>query len=284
MTFFEAILLGIIQGITEFLPISSTAHLTLVGKLFHLITPERSAAWTAFMAVLQLGTLVAVCIYFSRDVWSMCTSVVKDVRTRGNGRGWEGVSVFSRLAIAVTVGTIPVAVIGLLFSDAIHGMFTKSTLVIIASLVALAALLWIAEKVARHERGLEQIRVRDAIVIGIAQALALIPGSSRSGTTLTGGLLLGLSRPAAARFSFLLSIPAVLASGVYEMMKIDPSVFTFGFSRLVVATVVAAVSGYAAIAWLLKYLSTHTTLAFVWYRIGLGLLLTFLLLKGAFQP
>jgi undecaprenyl-diphosphatase len=280
----HAIILGIVQGLTEFLPISSTAHLTLTGKIFGFIDPATSAAWTAFIAVMQLGTLAAVVIYFFRDLLGMGRSLVSDVGTHGFNNGFQIYSLESKLAFYIVAGTIPVSVIGLLFSDVIHGMFTKSTVVIISSLVALAALLWLAEKVARHERPMEQLGLRDAIVVGIAQALALIPGASRSGTTITAGLFLGFTRPAAARFSFLLSIPAVFASGVYEMTRIDAGVFTFGIGNLVVATILSAVSGYAAIHWLLRFLQRHSTLIFVWYRFGLGLLLTLMLLGGFIDP
>lgn len=284
MTVFEAIFLGIVQGLTEFLPISSTAHLTLAGKLLNLITTEEAASWTAFIAVIQLGTLAAVVVYFFDDVREMGTSLLSDLTSHGQGRGFRGYGIKSWLGIYVVVGTIPVGLAGLLLSDLLHGMFTKSTVVIIVSLVTLAAFLWLAEKLASHKRTIEDITVRDAFIIGAAQALALIPGASRSGTTLTAGLFLGLTRPAAARFSFLLSIPAIFASGVYEVTKIDPSVFTFGIANLVVATVASAISGYLAIAWLLKYLATHSTMVFVWYRFGLGVLLTLMLVTGLIQP
>lgn len=284
MTLFEAIVLGIVQGLTEFLPISSTAHLTLAGKLLGLITSEQAASWTSFIAVIQLGTLAAVIVYFFHDVKEMVTSLLSDLASHGSGRGLRGYGSKSWLGIYVVIGTIPVGLVGLLLSDLIHSMFTKSTVVIICSLVILAAFLWLSEKLASHKRALEDITVWDALIIGAAQALALIPGASRSGTTLTAGLFLGLMRPAAARFSFLLSIPAILASGVYEVTKIDPSVFTFGISNLVVATVASAISGYLAIAWLLKYLTTHSTMAFVWYRFALGVLLILMLLIGLIQP
>jgi len=276
----EAVLFGIIQGLTEFLPISSTAHLTLAGKLLGLITPERAASWTAFMAVLQLGTLIAVIVYFAEDLRLMAASLARDVRSRGQGIGFRGFSEHSRLALLIVLGTIPVVVVGVLFQEVIRGMFTKSTLVIIASLTLLAIVLWIAERVAKHTRQLAETNVVDAIAVGCAQALALIPGSSRSGTTLTAGLLLGLTRPAAARFSFLLSIPAILGSGAFELLTIDPSVFSYGIANLVIATVISAASGYAAIAWLLKFLSNHTTLAFIWYRLALAAVLAVFLASG----
>ena len=169
-------------------------------------------------------------------------------------------------------------------SDILHGMFTKNTLVITISLVALAALLWLAEKGAKHGRSIDEITLGDALLIGVAQVLALIPGASRSGTTITAGLFLNFTRYAAARFSFLLSIPAVMASGLYELTTIDQSAFQFGVLNLFVATVVSAISGYAAIAWLLRFLAKNTTMVFVWYRFSLGLVITLMLLFGIIQP
>lgn len=284
MTILDAVLLGIIQGLTEFLPISSTAHLTLAGKMLGLITPEKAAAWTSFMAVLQLGTLIAVLAFFLKDVRRMVAALFTDVRTNGGGGGLKGYSQDARLGICILAGSVPVGLVGLLLNDFLHSMFTKSTVVIVGSLVTLAALLWVAEKTARHARSLEHLALPDALLIGLAQVLALIPGSSRSGTTLTAGLFLGFTRPAAARFSFLLSIPAILGSGLHELMGIDAGVFSFGVANLALGTAVAAVSGYAAIAWLLRYLNTHTTMIFVWYRIALGLVLTILLLSGFMEP
>jgi undecaprenyl-diphosphatase len=281
---FDAILLGIIQGLTEFLPVSSTAHLTLTGKMLGLIVPANAAAWTSFIAVLQLGTLVAVLLYFARDLGAMTMALLTDIRTNGGGAGVRGFKPESRLAILIIVGTVPVGLAGLLLSDILHSMFTKSTVVIIVSLVGLALLLWVAEKKARHARGMEDLGFRDALIIGGAQALALIPGASRSGTTITAGLFLGCTRSVAARFSFLLSIPAVLASGIHELKGIDPGVFAFGTTNLVVGTLVAGISGYAAIAWLLRFLNSNSTMVFVWYRIALGVLLLVLLLSGHIEP
>lgn len=278
----EAILLGIIQGLTEFLPVSSTAHLTLAGKLFNLISPEHPEAWTAYIAVIQLGTLVAVLLYFTKDIKDILHALLRDAKTHGLS-GISRYSLNSRLGMYIAFGTLPVVVAGLLLKDLIHGMFTKSILVISVSLIILALLLWLAEKVSRHTRNISELSLKDALVIGCAQALALIPGASRSGTTLTAGLFLGFARPDAARFSFLLSIPAVLASGFYEMTRIDPSVFQYGIMNLVVGTIFAAISGYMAIAWLLKYLSRNSSMVFVWYRIALGVVLAGLVLAGFIQ-
>jgi len=276
MSIFSAVLLGVIQGLTEFLPISSTAHLTLAAKLMGLITSETAEAWTEFVATIQLGTLLAVIVYFLTDLQTMLLSIWRDAKVLLTEHRMLNFSTETRLGVYLILGTVPIGIAGLFLSKFIHGMFTKSTVVIITSLVGLAVLLWIAEKIASHARSLQQLNWRDALVVGIAQAFALIPGSSRSGTTITAGLFLNLSRTAAARFSFLLSIPAVLASGLYELMKISGSVLHFGTLNLVIATAVSAATGYAAIAWLLRYLSTHSTFAFVWYRICLGVLLAVL--------
>ena len=281
---FYAVLLGLIQGLSEFLPISSTAHLTLAGKLLGLIDPQNPEAWTAFIAVIQLGTLAAVLVYFWKDLMNMVVAVFRDLASLRPGKKFSELAIDTRLAITIIIGTLPVAILGFALKHVIEGAFTKSIEVIVFSLITLALLLWAAEKVAKHLRGIEKLTWFDGLVIGFAQVLALIPGSSRSGTTITAGLFLGLTREAAARFSFLLSIPAVFASGVYEMTKIHPGVFNLGISNLVISTVIAGVSGYAAIAWLLRYLMKHSTMVFVWYRIMLGVLLAVLLLTGVILP
>jgi undecaprenyl-diphosphatase len=279
-----AVLLGIVQGLTEFLPISSTAHLTLTGKLLGLVDPTNPGTWTAFIAVMQLGTLGAVLVYFWRDVTTMAFALLKDVRSNGGGEGFRGYSMDSRLALLIVLGTIPVGAVGLGLHKIIEGSLTKNLFVISASLFVLALLLWLAEKIAKHHRTFEHLTWVDALIIGVAQAMALIPGSSRSGTTMTAGLFVGLTRNVAARFSFLLSIPAVFASGLYELWKIDTRVFDLGIESLIVATVVSAITGYVAIAWLLRYLMKHTTMVFVWYRIFLAALLILLIQLGAIEP
>lgn len=281
---FYAVILGLIQGLTEFLPISSTAHLTIAATFLGLIDPRNPETWTEFIAVIQLGTLAAVLAYFFRDIVAIVKALIADAGSWGGGDGIRGISKDSWLGLYIIVGTLPVVVIGLLFKNTIEGMLTKGLLVIACSLVGLAGLLWLAERVARHLRSISEVKWIDALVIGFAQACALIPGSSRSGTTITAGLFLGLTREAAARFSFLLSIPAVFASGLYELSKIHAGVFELGMGNLVIGTVVAGVSGYAAIAWLLKYLMKNTTLAFVWYRFGLGILLAGFLAFGMVHP
>ena len=290
MNILYAIVLGLIQGLSEFLPISSTAHLTITGNILHLIDPLNPQAWTEFIAIIQLGTVAAVVLYFRKDLLRMIVSIVHDFRQNGLKAGVSGYSRDSILGLYIVLGTLPVAVIGLTMRHIIEGALTKNLVVIVGSLIVLAALLWVAEKVASHSRSLDKVTWKDALTIGAAQALALIPGSSRSGTTITAALFLGISREAAARFSFLLSIPAVIASGfleVYEVFKatsVHPGAFGLGVSNLIVATLVAGIAGYATIAWLLRYLMKNTTMVFVWYRFLLGLAITLLLFLGVVQP
>jgi len=276
---FSALLLGIIQGLTEFLPISSTAHLTLAGKFLGVIDPANPEAWTEFIAVMQLGTVAAVIVYFWKDLVAMALAFFKGIFSSAEGaRGPQ-----FRMAINVIVGTLPVAIIGIAFRKVIEGSLTKTTVVIAASMITLALLLWLAERIAKHVRTLDDLKWKDALIIGFCQACALIPGSSRSGTTITGGLFLGFMREAAARFSFLLSVPAVVASGLLELKEIHGT-FELGVGNLIISTVVSGIVGYAAIAWLLRYLMRHTTMVFIWYRLALGALLIILLWNGLLQP
>jgi len=282
LSLFEAILLGIIQGLTEFLPISSTGHLTVAGKLMNLVSADHPEQWTAFIALIQLGTLLAVLIYFRKDIISIIRDFFQDNLIKRVKYSEQKIN--SKLGWLIIIGTIPVVIIGLTFKDAIEGALTKNLYVIAASLIILAIILALAEKVAKFKKDLENITILDSIIIGFAQALALIPGSSRSGTTITAGLFAGLKRESAARFSFLLSIPAVLASGVlqlYEAMKfVDQSMAV----NIIVATIVSGISGYLAIDFLLKYLKKNSTFLFVYYRIALGILILILLLNNILQP
>ncbi len=267
MNILDAVVLGLIQGLSEFLPISSTAHLTLAGHAMHLIDPAAPERWTAFIAVIQLGTLLAVLVYF----WSDLVSIVRDfVRDNLRRIPFSSQSDASRMGWLIIVGTIPIVIVGLALKDVIEGALTKELVVIAISLIALGMLLELAERVAKFNRPIDSITLRDSLLIGLAQCVALIPGSSRSGTTITAGLFLGLDREAAARFSFLLSIPAVLASGLLEFYQQLDSIDSTQMVTLVVATLFAFISGYAAIAFLLRYLRTHTVRLFVVYRIVLG--------------
>jgi undecaprenyl-diphosphatase len=278
----DAILLGIIQGLSEFLPISSTGHLTLAGKLLNLISEDHPEHWTAFIAVIQLGTLLAVLVYFWKDLIAIIKDFFHDNLVKPVKYSEQKIN--SKLGWLIILGTIPVAIIGLTFKDAIEGALTKNLYVIAASLIILALILALAEKIARFRKDLENITIFDSIIIGTAQALSLIPGSSRSGTTITAGLFVGLNREAAARFSFLLSVPAVLASGalqLYEALKfIDQTMAV----NIIVATIVSGISGYLAIDFLLKYLKKNTTFLFVYYRIALGVFILILLLNNIIKP
>jgi undecaprenyl-diphosphatase len=278
----EAIVLGIVQGLTEFLPISSTGHLTLAGKLMNLISENHPEQWTSFIAVIQLGTLLAVLVYFWKDLINVTKDFVHDNLIKPIKYSEQNIN--SKLGWLIIIGTIPVVIIGLAFKDAIEGALTKNLFVIATSLIVLALILAFAEKIAKFRKGIEDITILDSIVIGIAQALSLIPGSSRSGTTITAGLFVGLNREAAARFSFLLSVPAVLASGalqLYEALKfIDPTMAI----NIIVSTVVSGISGYLAIDFLLKYLKKNTTFIFVFYRIALGIFILILLFNNIIQP
>jgi undecaprenyl-diphosphatase len=270
MNIFEAIILGIIQGITEFLPISSTAHLTLAGKVLGIVQSTDPEDWTAFMAIMQLGTVAAVIIHFLKDYLMMGKNLLNDYHT-GRLKIYNQWSTETRLASLVVIGTVPVVIIGLLFKDFIEGAFTKELSTIATSLIALALILFWAEKIGKHNRDEQHTNWWDALTVGIAQALALIPGSSRSGTTITAGLFLGLDRETAARFSFHLSIPAVLASGFYQLYEARHHIGDIGIDTILISSIVAGVVGYWSISFLLKYLQKHTTYIFILYRILLGI-------------
>jgi undecaprenyl-diphosphatase len=284
MSILEAIILGLIQGLTEFIPISSTAHLTLAGRWMNLVDPQHPDQWTAFIAVIQLGTLIAVILYFWTDILKIITGFVAANLARVTGRQADpSQKQYATLGWLIIIGSLPVAIVGLLFRHQIEGMLTKDLRIIAGSLIGLAILLTIAEIVGTQRRDMNNLRTSDALVVGAFQVLALIPGSSRSGSTITGGLFSGLKRETAARFSFLLSIPAVAASGLLELPKALHSINT-GWAAIAVATAVSGVSGYLSIAFLLRYLQRHTTYVFVAYRIALGILLIWLLVSGRVLP
>jgi undecaprenyl-diphosphatase len=282
MSLIQAIILGLVQGLTEFIPISSTAHLTIAGKLMGLISAENPEAWTAFMAVIQLGTLVAVFVYFHQDIRTIPIMFLKENLTKGRKKIIEQ-SHESRLGFLIILGTIPIVVIGLLFKDFIRGTFTKDLTVIAISLIVLGIILFIAEKTAKFTKEIKDLTWVDAILVGLAQAVALIPGSSRSGTTITAGLFRGMTRETAARFSFLLSIPAITASGLLEFVKSLEHINGDQALNLFVATLVSGVSGYYAIAFLMNFLKTRTTIPFVVYRIALGALILVMVYKGVLE-
>jgi undecaprenyl-diphosphatase len=271
MSLLYSILLGIIQGITEFLPISSTAHLTIAGKVLGLINPDRPDEWTAFIAVMQIGTLAAVVVYFFKDLVDIVKGFFVDglryVQSPSHGLGK------ARMGWYIILGTLPVATFGLAFKKIIEGNLTKSLSVIGTSLIVLALILWLAEKVGSRTKEMKSATWLDSLIVGFAQSLALIPGSSRSGTTIAAGLFLGITREDAARFSFLLSIPAVFASGMLELYQMRHFIHDIGIMNVVASTVVAGIVGYASIAFLLRYLRTHTTFVFIYYRLALGAML-----------
>ncbi len=271
MNIIEAIFLGLIQGLTEFLPISSTAHLTIAGKILNLISPENPERWTAFIAVIQLGTMLAVIIYFWKDLFHIIKEFLKENFIERKTFTKQNLN--ARLGWYIIIGTIPIVFIGLLFKDFIEGAFTKDLVVISFSLIVLGILLAVAERIGNFKKDIEKLTWIDALIIGIAQAVALIPGSSRSGTTITASLFLGLTRETAARFSFLLSIPAVLASGLLQFVESVKYLNQSMALNLLVATITSVISGYFAIDFLLKFLRKNTTFVFVFYRIVIGIVI-----------
>jgi undecaprenyl-diphosphatase len=265
----QAIVLGIVQGLTEFLPISSSGHLRIVPALFGWEDPG-----TAFTAVVQLGTMAAVLIYFRLDLWRIGRAWFTSLRNEEMRRTLD-----ARLGWYIIVGTIPISVLGLLFADPIEHEFRNLYLIGIL-LIGFGAVMWAADRFSRRERDVESLTARDGLWVGFAQALALVPGVSRSGATISAGLILGLDRPAAARFSFLLSVPAVVLSGLYQLRHIGESGgASFGITAL--AVLLAFVSGYASIAFLLRYLARHGLGIFVGYRFVLGALVIALAASGA---
>jgi undecaprenyl-diphosphatase len=282
LSFFEAVFLGILQGITEFLPISSTGHLTLAGKFMNLIPEEHPQRWTSFIAVIQLGTLVAVFFYFWKDIVSIISEFLRDNITSPKSIRKQGTA--SRLGWMIIVGTIPVAVAGIFFKDIIEGAITKNLYVISGSLIILALFLYLAERVAEHKKKISEITFFDALVVGFAQAVSLIPGSSRSGTTITGALFAGFTRETAARFSFLLGIPAIMASGIYQFYEALFYIDSDLVINLIVASFMAGISGYFAIDFLIKFLKKNSTLIFIIYRIILGVVIIILLHFNIINP
>ncbi len=270
----ESIVLGLVQGLTEYLPISSTAHLRVVPALVGWQDPG-----AAFSAVVQLGTLLAVLVYFFGDLWQLATAFVM-----GLARGKPFDDAKSRMAWIILFGTIPVGVIGLAFKDAIETKM-RSLWVVAGALVVLALVLWVAEKAGKRYLKMTQMGWKGGLLIGMAQALALIPGASRSGVTITAGLFVGLTREDAARFSFLLGVPAIAASGLYELWSLaKTSPHGVPWVSVGLGTVVAAVSGYFAIAFLIKFLQRHSTAVFIGYRIILGIAITVLIYAGYLIP
>ena len=270
MSILEAIVLGVVQGLTEFLPISSTGHLRIVPAFLGWDDPG-----AAFTAVTQLGTLAAVLVYFRADLWRIMRAWLRSLRDPAARRDHD-----AKLGWYIILATIPISIFGLAFQEQIeHG--ARDLYLIATALIVLGLVLLAAERVGTRDRSMEEVGPRDGFVVGLAQALALVPGVSRSGATITAGLFLGLDRAAAARFSFLLSVPAVVLSGLFEMRDfIGGGDEGAGAVALVVATVLAFVVGYVSIAFLLRFLASHSTIVFVVYRVALGVLVLALTATG----
>jgi undecaprenyl-diphosphatase len=272
MSLAAAIFLGLVQAATEFLPVSSTAHLLVFGELLgHDLADPR---FRAFATIIQSGTTLAVIAYFREEIWKLARAGVLSIVHLSPLETKE-----SRLGWLIVLGTLPAAVAGKLLEHQIEAL---GNWVIAGSLIVLGLILLAAERWARHARTLEEVGTRDAVVIGLAQALALVPGSSRSGTTLTAGMALGFTREAAARFSFLLSVPIILAAGAYKLWKALPVIRQNPdwATATVVGTLVSAVFGYLVIGWFLGWLRTRSTHLFVVWRIVAGVALAVLIWRG----
>ncbi|MFD0885284.1 undecaprenyl-diphosphate phosphatase [Streptosporangium algeriense] len=270
---FEAVVLGLVQGLTEFLPISSSAHVRVVSALFGWTDPG-----AAFTAVIQIGTEAAVVIYFRKEIWEIISTWVRALWTP-DLRGHHA----ARMGWYIIAGTLPIVVLGLLFKDSIETVFRDLRL-IATTLIVFALILWFADRTARNKLTLQRhLSFPHALIYGFAQSLALIPGVSRSGGTVSAGLLLDYRREEAAKYSFLLAIPAVLGAGVLELFKIGEG-DSPDWGPTILATAISFVVGYAAVAWFLKYISTHKFTGFVIYRIILGLVIIALVSTGVLEP
>ena len=272
MSWLQALVLGLVQGLTEFLPISSSGHLRIVSEVFF-----GDDAGASFTAVTQLGTEAAVLIYFARDIGHLVVTWFRGLRS-----AQVRATPDYRIAWLVIIGTIPIGVLGFVFEHQIQTS-GRNLWIIGSTLIVFGLVLGAAERYGRQRRSLQQLTVTDGVVMGLAQAMALVPGVSRSGGTISAGLFLGLTRATAVRYSFLLAIPAVIAAGLFQI----PDVFAVGgpglqpsAAQMVVATLIAAAVGYAAIAWLLRYVERHSVYLFVWYRLALGIVVLTLLATG----
>ena len=257
----DAVVLGVVEGLTEFLPVSSTGHLTIAEGLLGLDVDD--PAVTAFTAVIQTGAIAAVLLFFAKDILRFAQSFVAGVRSK-SGRQTDD----WRFTLAVVLGSLPIGVVGLLFRDVIKGPVLRSLVTVGIALIAWSAVMVLAERRATQERGEAQVRISDGLMIGLAQCVALVPGVSRSGATISAGLLRGLDRVTATRLSFFLAIPALTAAGALELTSaLGGSV---GLGPVLVGTVVSFVVAYATIALLLRFVANHSIVAFVPYRIALG--------------
>ncbi|MEV0373513.1 undecaprenyl-diphosphate phosphatase [Streptomyces sp. NPDC050636] len=283
MTWFESFVLGLVQGLTEFLPISSSAHLRLTAAFAGWHDPG-----AAFTAITQIGTEAAVIIYFRKDIGRIISTWARSLFNRELRHNHD-----AQMGWLVIVGSIPIGVLGLTLKDAIEGPFRDLRL-IATTLIVMGVVLGIADRLAardelggRHRaakqrKSLDDLTVRDGLLYGVCQAMALVPGVSRSGATISGGLLMGYTRESAARYSFLLAIPAVVASGVFELKDAGEGHVSWG--PTIFATLIAFVVGYAVIAWFMKFISTKSFMPFVIYRILLGIVLFALIAAGVLAP
>lgn len=278
MTWFEALFLGTIQGLTEFLPISSSAHLRIVAEL----TGSRDPG-AAFTAITQIGTETAVVLVFWKDIVRILSQWFRALPVRARESRVPQNDPDVRMGWMIIVGSLPIAVLGLFLEDWIDTTF-RNLWITVGTLAVFALLLWAADHLAPRDKTLEQLSWRDAVLYGFAQALALVPGVSRSGGTITAGRALGYTREAAARYSFLLAMPAVFASGFYKAAKVFAGGEQIDVGPTLLATIVAFAVGWAVIIWFLKLVSTSSYDIFVWYRLILAVLLAVLLLSGMIQP
>jgi undecaprenyl-diphosphatase len=276
VAWFQAFILGLVQGLTEFLPISSSGHISIVGQLL----PNTSDPGAAFTAITQLGTETAVLLFFWRDIVRIIARWFGSLRGTVDKRDPD-----ARMGWFIILGSIPIGILGLLLQDYIDAEF-RSLWITATMLVVFGVFLGIADRIGREQLELKDLTLKHGILYGFAQALALIPGVSRSGGTITAGLLMGYSRQAAARYSFLLAIPAVFLSGLYKLATSISDGFDeyYSVGPTILATIVAFVVGYLMIGWFLKFVSTHSYGLFVWYRIGLGALVFVLLGTGVLVP
>ena len=273
MELWKAVVLGIVEGLTEFLPVSSTGHLTITEKLLNL--PIADASVTGFTAVIQVGAILAAIIYFFRDIVRIVKGFVLGLFSARH-RGFD-----YRFGWYVIVGSLPIAIVGVVAKNAITGPL-RSLWVVAAALILWSAVMVYAERVGRQTRGEHDLNMADAVIIGVMQSAALFPGVSRSGATISFGLLRDLDRVTATRLSFFLGIPALLGGGAFELKDAvsGPSV---GVPALLIGTVVSFVVGYASIAWLLRFVARHSIVTFVWYRVALGVAIILALTVGGWS-
>ena len=271
MDYIQAVVLGVVEGLTEFLPVSSTGHLTIAEKLLGLEVDD--PAVTAYTAVIQMGAILAVVVYFWTDIWRIARAWVGGL-VNPELRG----QLDHRMGWYVILGSIPIGVVGLVAKDVITGQL-RSLWVVAGALIVWSAVMLYAERAGRQDRAEKDLTLRDALVVGLVQCVALVPGVSRSGATISTGLLTGLDRVTATRLSFFLSIPALLAAGLYELK--DALGGDIGIGETLVGTAVSFVVAYASVAWLLRFVAGHSIGRFVPYRVALGLVLVVLLATGA---